>query len=181
MLAFAGCGLGLLTAAFLPVGVLVASGVGTAALLLAGIFLQVRFVCGLVERIVIRERGTRARSTEILGNLLDRGADIAVFVAAGYSIGGGVIGPMLGWMAAVLCVATSYVGLLSSAPVLLEAATYPMNQRHRMAVMTAACVIAAILPAGLRPFAMYLAMVVVVLGCGFALWLKVPRLVKDPI
>src|SRR5262245_27560215 len=137
MLALAGGGLAVLAAALMPIGALVESGVGSAALLLAAICLQLRFLGNLVEKILLRDRA-RSKNGEVFDDLLDRGADFVVFVSAGYSIGGGTIGPLLGWAAALLSLATSYVALLSSG--FKEAATHPMNQKHRMAVMTGACV-----------------------------------------
>ena len=179
MLTIAGGAAAALAAVFLPVGVLVASGVGTAALILAAICIQLRFVSNLVEGVVARDYGPRPRSSAIFNDLVDRSADVLVLVAAGYAVSGTVIGPLLGWTSAVLAIMTSYVGLLSSAPALAEASTYPMHQKHRMAVMTGACVVALILPAGFRPMVVLLALAVITLGCGFAMWLRIPKLVKD--
>jgi phosphatidylglycerophosphate synthase len=168
-----------LAAAFLPVGTLVASGVGTAALILAAICIQLRLVCNLVDGLVAVEGGLGTKSGEVFNDLPDRVADAVILVAAGYAAAFTPVGPVLGWTAALLAVMTAYVRVLGGALRLPQDFGGPMAKPHRMAVLTGACVAAAILPAGWRGGVILLALAVIVIGCLATLWFRVLRLVQN--
>jgi phosphatidylglycerophosphate synthase len=169
----------LLVAVFLPIGTLVPTGVGTASLLLAAVFIQLRLLCNLVDGVVAVEGGRATKSGEVFNDLPDRVSDAVIFVAAGYAASVWAVGPVLGWTCAVLAILTAYVRLLRGSTGLKQDFGGPMAKPHRMAVLTGACLIAAIMPAGLRAWIVTLGLAVVALGCLLTLWLRTTRLIQD--
>jgi phosphatidylglycerophosphate synthase len=168
-----------LAGVFIPIGTLVPTGVGTAALLLAAVCIQLRLLCNLVDGIVAVEGGRATKSGEVFNDLPDRVSDVVIFVAAGYAASVSGVGPVLGWICALLAVMTAYVRVLRGSTGLRQDFGGPMAKPHRMAVLTGACVAAAILPAGWRGGLMVLALAVVSLGCLLTLWLRTTRLMQD--
>lgn len=112
--------------------------------ILAAAGIQLRLLCNLFDGMVAVEGGRRTKSGEIFNELPDRFADWAVLLGAGFSAGAGPYGPALGWAAALLAILTAYVralGVQAHASAHFEG---PMAKQHRMAVMTAAAVLAAV-------------------------------------
>lgn len=105
-------------------------------LAIAGI--QGRLLCNLFDGMVAVEGGRQTPAGELYNETPDRVADTLILVAAGYAADP-VYGPTLGWLAALLAMATAYVRVLGRA---CGAGVYfigPMAKQQRMAVMTAAC------------------------------------------
>jgi phosphatidylglycerophosphate synthase len=114
-----------------------------ALFLLAIVGMQGRLICNLLDGMVAVEGGKGSKSGEIYNDLPDRISDLLIFVAVGYAIGG-ALSVAIGWIAAMLAVLTAYVRVLGRS---IGSGTYfigPMAKQQRMAVMTAACAIAAI-------------------------------------
>ena len=110
----------------------------------AALGIQLRLLCNLFDGMVAVEGGFRTKSGEIFNELPDRFADAFILIGAGYaarSVDGGL---MLGWTAAVLAVITAYVRTLGAAAGAGQCFLGPMAKQHRMAVMTAACGLAAV-------------------------------------
>jgi phosphatidylglycerophosphate synthase len=169
-----------LAATLLPVGTLVPTGVGTCALLLAAVFVQLRLACNLLDGMVAVEGGRKTRSGDVYNELPDRVADVLVLVSAGYATSAlSGVGPPLGWIAAILAMATAWVRAFGASLGFAQDFGGPMAKPHRMAVVTGACVAAAILPAGWRAGVVLLALAVVVVGSAFTVWLRTARLIKN--
>ena len=90
------------------------------------------------------EGGRRTRSGDIYNDLPDRVSDALILVAAGYALSSPSWSHELGWTAALLAVLTAYVRVLGGASGLAQDFGGPMAKPHRMAVMTAACLLALI-------------------------------------
>jgi phosphatidylglycerophosphate synthase len=87
--------------------------------------MQLRLLCNLFDGMVAIEGGFKTKSGEVFNELPDRFSDAFILVGAGYAVGTDFpFMPELGWLAAVLAVAT------------------PMAKQQRMATLTAAAVIA---------------------------------------
>ncbi|CAA9221549.1 MAG: Phosphatidylinositol phosphate synthase-related protein, partial [uncultured Chloroflexia bacterium] len=69
----------------------------------------------------------------------DRIADSLLIVALGYA----VLHPWLGWLGALLAALTAYVRVFGGSLGEAQAFHGPMAKQHRMAVLTAACVVGA--------------------------------------
>lgn len=135
-------------------------------LLLAAGAIQLRLVCNLLDGMVAVEGGRRTKSGEVFNDLPDRIADPLILVAASYSIPSFSWALALGWAAALLAVLTAYVRVLGGASGLPQEFTGPMAKQHRMAVMTAASILAAVEAAlGRSAVALPVALAAIVLGC----------------
>jgi phosphatidylglycerophosphate synthase len=110
----------------------------------AALGIQLRLLCNLFDGMVAVEGGFRTKSGEIFNELPDRFADAFILIGAGYAASSVQYGVTLGWVAAVLAVITAYVRTLGAAAGAGQCFLGPMAKQHRMAVMTAACVLAAV-------------------------------------
>jgi phosphatidylglycerophosphate synthase len=110
----------------------------------AALGIQLRLLCNLFDGMVAVEGGFRTKSGEIFNELPDRFADAFILIGAGYAASSVQYGVTLGWAAAVLAVITAYVRTLGAAAGAGQCFLGPMAKQHRMAVMTAACVLAAV-------------------------------------
>lgn len=114
---------------------------------LAALFIQCRLLCNLFDGMVAVEGGKSTPSGELFNDIPDRIADPLILVAAGYAAAMVVDwGSTLGWCAALFALMTAYVRTLSlsiGAPADFRG---PMAKQHRMALMTAACLLTAIEP-----------------------------------
>jgi phosphatidylglycerophosphate synthase len=134
-------------------------------LLLAALAIQLRLLCNLFDGMVAVEGGKSTPSGELFNDIPDRIADPLLLVAAGYAISSSGWAAELGWCAGLLAVMTAYVRTLSAsigAPVNFAG---PMAKQHRMAVLTIACVAAAVeaLVSGTQ-WALLLALLLIVVG-----------------
>lgn len=138
-------------------GILVAAG-GAAAfvlwgrggpgwlLLLAAAGIQLRLLCNMLDGLVAVEGGLGSPAGDVWNDLPDRVEDALILVAAGWAL------PVphardLGWAAALLAVGTAYVRLLGGALKLPQDFRGPMAKPQRMATMTVAALIEALLAA----------------------------------
>jgi phosphatidylglycerophosphate synthase len=86
----------------------------------------------------------------------------------------------LGWLAGVLAVLTAYVRMLGGSLGLKQDFSGPMAKQQRMAVMTAACVLACFEPLlHLRGVVMESALVVIVAGCVVTLVRRTMRIAHE--
>ncbi len=139
--------------------------------LLAALFIQARLLCNLFDGMVAVEGGKGTPSGELFNDIPDRIADPLILIAAGYAVSSFGWASSLGWAAGVLAVMTAYVRTLSAsigAPVDFSG---PMAKQHRMALMTVACVVAA-LQAWLwsADITFALALACIVIGCLFTIF-----------
>lgn len=114
----------------------------------AGVCVQLRLICNLLDGMVAVEHGRGSPSGPIWNELPDRLADALFLVGAGYcaASSGFEIGVPLGWVAAVLAVLTAYVRELGRGLGFPADFSGPMAKPHRMAALTITCGIAALEP-----------------------------------
>lgn len=111
-------------------------------LLGAALMVQGRLLCNLLDGMVAIEGGKKTKSGEIYNELPDRIADPLILIGAGYCIG---TEPLLGWLAAVLALLTAYVRALGVSAGASQQFCGPMAKPHRMATITVAALLQAIL------------------------------------
>lgn len=124
------------------------SGIGAAALLAApqrpwlflvvALCVQLRLLCNLLDGMVAVEGGRGTPVGGLFNEIPDRVADSLFLVAWGYACGFG----WLGWLAALAAACTAYIRVLGGALGLKQDFRGPMAKQHRMALLTAVCVLA---------------------------------------
>ena len=125
---------------------LVFAAAGAAALLLlprpwnllacaAGI--QLRLLCNLLDGMVAVEGGRKSKLGVLYNEVPDRVADSLFLVALGYASGIA----WLGWLAALAAAVTAYIRVLGGTFGLAQDFRGPLAKQHRMAVMTAGCLL----------------------------------------
>jgi phosphatidylglycerophosphate synthase len=125
---FAGVGAALLAWAPTPAG-----------LLLCAACIQLRLVCNLIDGMVAVEGGKGSALGRIYNEFPDRVTDSVLIVALGYACDL----PWLGWLGALLALATAYVRVFGGSLGLTQDFRGPLAKAQRMAVLTVACVAAA--------------------------------------
>ena len=108
---------------------------------LAGI--QLRLLCNLLDGMVAVEGGRGSPLGALYNEFPDRVADSLLLVALGYAAGE----PWLGWAGALAAALTAYVRLMGGALGQAQDFRGPMAKQHRMALLSAACGLALVLPA----------------------------------
>jgi phosphatidylglycerophosphate synthase len=108
-------------------------------LIIAALGCQGRLICNLLDGMVAMEGGKKEASGPFWNEFPDRVADIMILGGAGLGLGS----PALGFAAATFAVFTAYVRELGRANGAPSDFSGPMAKPQRMAVMTAAGVIAA--------------------------------------
>lgn len=96
--------------------------------------------CNLLDGMVALEGGKKSPVGALYNEIPDRLADSLFIVAAGYC----AHWPSLGWCGALLAALTAYIRVLGGSLGLPQDFRGPMAKPHRMAVLTIACVIAAV-------------------------------------
>lgn len=137
-----------------------------ALLLAAALFIQLRLLCNLLDGLVAVEGGLGTKSGEIFNDAPDRLADTLILVGAGYALPWPVWGGVLGWAAALLAVLTAYVRLLGGSLGLRQDFCGPMAKQHRMALLTAACLLSIVadLAAGRYGWVLGPALMLIIVG-----------------
>jgi phosphatidylglycerophosphate synthase len=126
-----------------------AAGWARAGLLVtAAATIQLRLVCNLLDGLVAVEHGRGGPYGPIWNELPDRIADACFVVGAGYgaALAGSWWGEPAGWLAAVLAVLTAYIRELGRGLGLPADFSGPGAKPQRMAVLTAAALVAAAEP-----------------------------------
>jgi len=167
-------------------------------LLSAAAGIQLRLVSNLLDGMVAVEGGLKTKSGDIFNDFPDRVSDSLILIAVGYA----VHIPTLGWCAALLAALTAYVRLLGGSCGLKQNFIGPMAKQHRMAVLTAMCLLSMVegmsrynkvgfisfrisetrglmvdhLPLGLF---LMLALLVINLGCLITLYRRLSRLKRE--
>jgi phosphatidylglycerophosphate synthase len=158
---------------------------GTCAPLLvaAGLLMQIRLLCNMLDGLIAVEGGLGGPAGEIYNDLPDRIADSLIFVGAGLALRALPWGVTLGWLAALLAMLTAYVRLLGGSVGLPQSFAGPMAKQHRMFVLTVGCLGSAV-EAGLgrAPRVLYAALVLIVVGSAATAarrTVKIARLLRD--
>jgi phosphatidylglycerophosphate synthase len=148
-------------------------------LVLAVCGMQLRLLCNLFDGMVAIEGGFKTKAGEIFNELPDRFSDAFIFIGATYSLPTFAWTRELGWAAAVLAVITAYVRALGASMGAGQHFIGPMAKQQRMALMTAACLIAAAAPfwpplANVIP----LALGIIVVGCIITIFRRCHRIAR---
>jgi len=98
---------------------------------------QLRLLCNLLDGMVAIEGGRKSRVGALYNEVPDRVADSLFLVALGYAIGIS----WLGWLAALAAAVTAYIRVLGGTLGLAQDFRGPQAKPHRMAVMTAGCLL----------------------------------------
>jgi phosphatidylglycerophosphate synthase len=101
---------------------------------------QLRLLCNLLDGMVAIEGKRQSPTGALYNELPDRVADSLFIVALGYAIHQ----PSLGWFGALAAAVTAYIRVLGGSLGLPQDFRGPMAKPHRMAVLTAACVLGAV-------------------------------------
>ena len=109
------------------------------ALIAAAVCIQLRLVCNLLDGMVALEGGKKTPTGALYNEFPDRVADSLLIVALGYACDAA----WLGWLGALAAALTAYVRLAGGSLGLPQDFRGPMAKQHRMAVLTAACVLGA--------------------------------------
>ena len=146
----------------------------------AAVAIQLRLVANLMDGMVAIEGGMQTKLGLLFNDLPDRLADALILVAAGYAIQWVRWGAELGWAAALLALMTAYVRLLGAAMGATQWFIGPMAKQHRMAVLTAACLLAALEAAiGRTEHVITAALMVISLGCVATLVRRLRRIIAE--
>ena len=108
--------------------------------LMAAACVQLRLVCNLLDGMVAIEGKRHSPTGGLYNEVPDRVADSLFIVAVGYAAGK----PTLGWYGALAAAVTAYIRVLGGSLGLAQSFRGPMAKQHRMAVVTLACVVAAL-------------------------------------
>jgi phosphatidylglycerophosphate synthase len=109
-------------------------------LLATAVCVQLRLVCNLLDGMVAIEGKRHSPTGALFNEIPDRFADSLFIVPLGYAIHS----PALGWFGALAAAVTAYIRVLGGSLGLQQSFRGPMAKPHRMAVLTAACVLGAV-------------------------------------
>ena len=109
-------------------------------LLACALGIQLRLLCNLLDGMVALEGGRKTPVGALYNEIPDRIADSMFLVSLGYAAGAG----WMGWLAALAAALTAYIRVLGGSLGLPQDFRGPQAKPHRMAVMTAACLLAII-------------------------------------
>ncbi len=142
-------------------------------LILAAVFCQLRLACNLFDGMVAIEAGKQTADGAFWNEFPDRIADLLIII--GFGLAAGYI--TLGWAAATLAVLISYVRELGKGIDGVIDFTGPMAKPHRMALVTASCIIAVLIPRWLPiQTTLYTGMVILLVGSGITVLRRSSRI-----
>ena len=110
-----------------------------AGLIGCAVAIQARLICNLLDGMVAVEGGRKSPLGQLYNELPDRVADSVLIVALGYAIDL----PSMGWLGALAAALTAYVRVFGGSLGLPQDFRGPMAKQHRMAAMTAGCLLGA--------------------------------------
>jgi phosphatidylglycerophosphate synthase len=146
-------------------------------LIAAATFIQLRLLCNMLDGMVAIEGGLKTPTGDIFNDFPDRVSDIVTLVCTGYALSGVDWGAALGWVAALLAVLPAYVRLLGGSLGLAQDFTGPMAKPHRMALMTAACLLQAVAASiDQRERVLTVALLLVAGGSLLTIWRRTSRI-----
>ncbi len=134
----------------------------------AAVLIQLRLVCNLMDGMVAIEGGKKSATGDLFNEVPDRIADVTILASMGWCAVLQPWGMHLGWLAAALAVMTAYVRMQGASLTGKHDFRGPMAKPHRMALATAACVIAAFFPSFADWF--FWALAVMALGEIITVW-----------
>jgi phosphatidylglycerophosphate synthase len=130
-------------------------------LVVAAAGIQLRLLCNMIDGMVALEHGRATPTGALYNDVPDRLADTVILVAAGYAAGQAE----LGWASAIAAMLTAYVRVLGGALGTPQFFLGPQSKSQRMAVVSAAALLSALLPSSAWAARLItLALLVVLLG-----------------
>lgn len=120
-------------------------GIRAALLVAAAVGVQLRLLCNLFDGMVAMEGGRRTPTGELWNEVPDRIADGAILIGVGLAAAAWPAAVTLGWAAAFAASLTAYVRALAKSVGLPGLFIGPLAKPQRMAAVTAACLIEALL------------------------------------
>jgi phosphatidylglycerophosphate synthase len=114
----------------------------------AALLIQLRLLCNMLDGMVAVESGKASPVGELYNEVPDRVSDAAIFIGAGYAVGGI---PELGYLAACVALFVAYVraeGKVAGAP---QDFRGPMAKQQRMFVLTVIALYCALAPLAWQP------------------------------
>jgi phosphatidylglycerophosphate synthase len=149
-------------------------------LVLTALGIQLRLLCNMFDGMVAVEHGQGTPEGALYNEVPDRIADTLILVAAGHAVAVGVWGPLLGWASALMAMFTAYVRVLGGALGTPQYFIGPQSKSQRMAVMTGAALLGAVLPSpALAGRLLTAALVVVLVGSTITVIRRVIRIARE--
>jgi phosphatidylglycerophosphate synthase len=149
-------------------------------LVLAALGIQLRLLCNMFDGMVAVEYGQGTPEGALYNEVPDRISDTLILVAAGHAVAAGAWGPLLGWASALMAMFTAYVRVLGGALGTPQFFIGPQSKSQRMAVLTVAALVGALLP---RPEwaggLVTLALVIVLVGSTITVVRRVLRIAQE--
>ncbi len=152
---------------------------------IGALLVQLRLCSNLLDGLIAVEGGKGSATGELYNEVPDRIADVAIMLGLGYSQLGE---PMLGSLAAIVCVFVAYVRAIGASMGLGQVFLGPMAKPQRMALVTALAAFMAIAPSSITPWLLadmtvtdITLLVIIVGGCFTAIrrLIKIARLVNQ--
>jgi phosphatidylglycerophosphate synthase len=158
--------------------------IASACLVAAAAAIQLRLLCNLLDGLMAIEGGLKSTTGDIYNDFPDRISDSLTLIAAGYEIPAtswlGSAGPALGWAASLMAALTAYMRLLGGAIGAKQYFIGPMAKQQRMGLLTFATLLAAVEQwFTTKPFALSLALVIIIVGAVITLLRRLNRIVAD--
>jgi len=113
------------------------------AFVAAAACIQLRLTCNLLDGLMAVECDRQSKVGELFNEFPDRLSDVVLLAAAGYAAQSGQVGVALGWLAAVLAVATAYVRAYGWRYLQKQDFSGPMAKPQRMFMLTVGSLLAA--------------------------------------
>lgn len=137
--------------------------------LAAALCIQLRLLANMLDGMVAVEGGKGGPTGDLWNEAPDRVSDAATLIGAGYAAGSD---PLLGFGAAIMAVFVAYVRALGASVGAGQVFLGPQAKPHRMAVLTAACVLTAVAPtfSGRPGPLIALALWIVIVGGAITAW-----------
>lgn len=149
-------------------------------LVLAAVGIQLRLLCNMFDGMVAVEHGQGTPEGALYNEVPDRIADTVILVAAGHAVAAGVWGPLLGWAAALMAMFTAYVRVLGGALGTPQFFIGPQSKSQRMAVLTVAALLGAMMPSPvLAGRILTAALVIVLAGSTITVVRRVLRIARE--
>ena len=112
-------------------------------LIAAAACVQLRLLCNLMDGMVAIEGGKKSPTGDLFNEVPDRIADVVIIAGAGFCAASQPWGIHLGWLAAALAVMTACIRMQGATLTGKHDFRGPMAKPHRMALITATCLIGA--------------------------------------
>jgi phosphatidylglycerophosphate synthase len=149
-------------------------------LFVAAACIQLRLLCNMLDGMVALEGGLGSVAGDIFNEFPDRIADVLILLGAGAAVTLVPWAVHLGWLAALLAVLTAYVRALGASLGTAHAFDGPMAKPHRMALLTAACLVSiAECLVVYRGRVLFIALWLIAAGCIGTLARRLRRIVRE--